>query len=284
MELQQSETTTRYAHDLRDGWPEQIPYLTREEAERAEKRLYRKFGRRDNGRHLLGCRYPTGGWTCVTGEPDGRSRGWRALAHDISHDLHRWLYPNKTPHGSFHSIIEREVIAYIVGSGWLDGKLKSKERAKPTVADRRQQRLANTRAKVAQWKRKLKLAQTKLKGYLADERRHELALTKPLTEPKPAAERKPRMKREPKLNERRARLWSKDLAQHFDITLDFLSDPHVPSLVYPPDHLYDGKMWIDPHEGDHTVSDWREVFGLVTEYAATILWKEQKIIGPARSK
>lgn len=64
----------------------------------------------------------------------------------------------------------------------------------------------------------------------------------------------------------RARRLAKRLAEEYDVELDYLSDPKMPSMVYPPAELTEDENWVDPHEGDHTVDDWNGVLALVEEY------------------
>lgn len=271
---------SRYANNLKDGWPEQLPYVTRVEAKRAEARLYKKFGVLDNGRKRTRCSFGFGAksWVCLSGDSNGLDRGWRRLVHDISHDIHRFRYPNKTPHGSFHSTIEKELIAYVVGqTNWLQGGLRPKTKAKLTVVDKRAQRLAKTQKMVALWTRKLKLAKTKLAGYTADERRQAKALATPYAAPERKERKKPVRT---KLSQREAKRQAVDLANEFDIELDYIVNENKhPRAVYPPTGLYKVDN-DDPYEGDHTVEQdcWLYILDFVCEYVEAILLKGQAAI------
>lgn len=59
--------------------------------------------------------------------PDlGGSGGWHELVHLMSHLCANRLFPKAKGHGAQHAFLEREMIQYVISSGWLDGKLKSK--------------------------------------------------------------------------------------------------------------------------------------------------------------
>ena len=265
----------RYAGNLKAGWPDQLPFVTRIEAERAERKLYAKFGALDNGRKRTKCSYGFGArtWVCLSGDTNSLNRGWRRLVHDISHDIHGWRYPNKTPHGSFHSTIERELIDYVVTqTDWLNGGLRPKARTKPTVLDKRAQRLAKTQKKVALWTRKLKLAKTKLAGYLADEKRQAKVLATPYTAPTPKVRAKPVRT---KLSQRAAKRQAIDLAEFFDIDLEYFDHENkLPRAVYPPSDLYADEE-DDPNAHDHCVEEdcWVYILNFVCQYVEAILAK-----------
>ncbi len=276
-QIETAKPISRYTGDLRDGWPAEIPYITRTEAKRAETRLYKKFGRLDNGRKKTrySFRFRGKAWVCLSGDPGTRDRGWRCLVHDISHDLHHWRYPRKTPHGSFHAAIERELIDYVVNkTSWLQGGLRPKTKAKPTIMDRREQRLAAARDMVAKWERKHKLATTKLKLYRADVHRLERVAAQPIPEPKPAKPRKPSVQR---LTERRARLQARDLAEHFGVHLDHFDGLNVPpNMVYPPDRLYPDET-LDPYHDEHSSEHtWIDTWERVVVYVEAVLAAEAK--------
>jgi hypothetical protein len=266
----------RYAGDLKQGWPDQLPYVTRAEAQKAVAKLFKKYGRRDDGRKKTRPSYGFNkSWVCLSGPSNQLWKGWRRLVHDVSHDLHRWRYPNKTPHGSFHSTIERELIDYVVGqTNWLQGGLKPKAKAAPSVTDRRQAKLDDARAMLAKWERKLKLAQTKVKGYRRDVLRYERAVATPYVAPTPKPRKKPVRK---KLSQREAKRQANELAVAFDIDFDYITNENkYPRMVYPPSGLYTDQN-PDPHAGDHVVEydDWVYILDFVCEYVEAILLKGQ---------
>lgn len=138
---------------------------TPQEALTAARRIWRKgMGRPWRGKVKLtsGWRYtwPRGGTLYVN--PDCRGGGWHELVHDLSHAICNRLFPNAKGHGFQHAHTEKELIRYVVESGFLDGKLR---RDKPAKAkpDKRTERHAATLAKLARWQSKLKRAQTAIR-------------------------------------------------------------------------------------------------------------------------
>lgn len=84
--------------------------------------------------------------------------GWHELVHLISHQMAQRIYPNAPSHGDRHAFVEREMINYVVSSGWLDGKLKSKVRPKAAPDP-----IAPIDIKIKRWETKRKRAETALK-------------------------------------------------------------------------------------------------------------------------
>lgn len=155
-------------HAVNGQWPEVVPELTGPEAIAAGKRLYRAFSKHKRpwrGKWALtsGNRFtwPRGSTFYVnparTGS--GLETGWRDLVHMMSHYLHRELFPTRRPHDPRHHFLEKEMVAYIIKAGWLDGRLK----AKPSKARPKPDRLALTLAAEKRWTTKLRRAQTALK-------------------------------------------------------------------------------------------------------------------------
>lgn len=115
-----------------DVWPKVIPPLTREEAARAYAKLAQKFGQPQDATPGLR-RYPMNTRATVRtcwiatgkrGSPtDTLHKGWRRLVHDFSHRLHTYRYRGKRAHGSFHSTVEAEIVAYVLAKDWLGGTL-----------------------------------------------------------------------------------------------------------------------------------------------------------------
>jgi hypothetical protein len=134
--------------------------ITREEANRAAKRIARHFGHprhgspnqpfhfKHYGRDVRRC------WISRTGR--GLLKGWPRLVHDISHDIFALRHPSFRPHEHGHDALELEIAQYVLAQGWLAGTLRSKPRAKP---DRRE----HTLAAIARWERKAKRAATALR-------------------------------------------------------------------------------------------------------------------------
>ena len=119
-------------HAVNGQWPETIPVLTGPEAISAAKRLYR-FGmkRAFKGKWKLtsGRRYtwPRGGTFYVNPHRENWSEakaGWQDLVHMMSHYCHQRLHPNHRSHDGRHHFLEKEMVVYVIRSGWLEGKLR----------------------------------------------------------------------------------------------------------------------------------------------------------------
>jgi hypothetical protein len=161
-------------------WPDPPPPPpTAQEAIAAARRLYRKFvGHpwRGEWRATSGNRYtwPRRGVYAVN--PDKRESiggGWQALVHDMSHYINDRVVNRKhNGHGVWHATLEREMIAYVIASGWLDGKLRSKAtaKAKPPIQDVRR---ARVEARIVAWERKQKRAETALRKLYQQRRYYE---------------------------------------------------------------------------------------------------------------
>lgn len=149
-------------------WPTTLPAITREEARRAAKRLMRHFAKRDTA-WLRRC------WIALDpARASGLDRGWRRLVHDVSHrvySLHRARGTGKLPriHGGFHANLERDMAAYVLAQGWLDGRLKPAPTAKRILTPN--DKLAKIQAAIRRWESKRKRAETALKKLRAKERR-----------------------------------------------------------------------------------------------------------------
>jgi hypothetical protein len=161
------------------GWPQgPLPPLTGPEAASAAKRLYRLILKRPVNaiRLTSGNRRTYARQGALYVNPD---QGWRDFVHDLSHYLHGKKHPSETGHGWHHARIEKEMIDYVVRSGWLDGKLKRAPKPKPNKVDQRYQQTLDG---IARWETKLKRAQTALKKLRARRKYYETRapLTKPL--------------------------------------------------------------------------------------------------------
>jgi hypothetical protein len=152
-------------HAVNGQWPETMPPLTGPEAIAAAKRLYRFAMKRPwKGKWALtsGRRYtyPRGSTFYVNpGRTGWGTTGWQDLVHMMSHYCHRASYPRAKPHGPQHHFLEKEMVAYVVRSGWLEGRLRpkpSKARAKPDAA-------ARLLAREKRWTTKLRRAETALR-------------------------------------------------------------------------------------------------------------------------
>jgi len=158
--------TDRYT-SVNGTWPAALPKPTPQEAVSGAKRLYRKF---------MGHAY-RGKWKLTSGRRETRrigltfyvnpdevrdhGGGWPAIVHSMSHHVH-WLKHGGRAHDAFgrHAFIERDMIRYVLESGWLTGKLRRPEKPAP---DRRALRYARVLARITAWQAKAKRADTALK-------------------------------------------------------------------------------------------------------------------------
>jgi len=156
--------TERY-HAVNGQWPENVPELTGPEAVAAAKRLYRfamKRAWKGTWKLTSGRRYtwPRGRTFYVNpARGDGLHGGWRDLVHMMSHYCHREQFPRAKPHGANHHFLEKEMVAYVIKSGWLDGRLRPKlgtPRPKPG-------RIVRLDASLKRWTTKLRRAETALR-------------------------------------------------------------------------------------------------------------------------
>lgn len=145
---------------------DQLPPITLQEAQGAVKRLWRlATGKtvtpKTTFKATSGNRYNrirVAGGICVL----NLDAGWWGLVHSISHRAHHRLHPGKRPHDPTQAYLERRLIEHVVGSGWLDGRLKkpAKEKTKP---DLKAVRHARVLARIKVWDAKRKRAETALK-------------------------------------------------------------------------------------------------------------------------
>lgn len=143
--------------------PATLPAITREEAERAAKRLFRAFG----GVNLGGpnmvrparLRYAVRRCWISTKPTTGHFKGWGRLIHDVSHDIHRARHPNARAHDSGHHVIERELAMYVAARDWLSGGLKPAPGAKPSLGDK----LTKIDDALKRWATKARRAETALR-------------------------------------------------------------------------------------------------------------------------
>ncbi len=156
---------------VRDALPEVLPPITREEAEKAMKRLYRKFGKLDSGRRMI--RYRGGVRRCwISSKPTrGHWKGWGRLVHDISHDIFDRVYPYKRPHDPLHVQYETDIAKYVANSGWLEGGLIPKAKVKPTKLEKHSIELQKVDAVIKKWESKQRRAHTALKKWKAKQYR-----------------------------------------------------------------------------------------------------------------
>lgn len=156
-------------------WPDNLPYLESDEALRAYKRLVNKFGKKETMHPTLGWRKrklhpgrkkPRKCWVCLSGDSNSLRRGWRRLVHDISHSIYDWRFPkSKRHHDIAQARIEREMAQYVIDSGWLDGKLKSKLKAKLNKDEKQIAKVNNYIKLIKSWETKEQRAKTYIRKY-----------------------------------------------------------------------------------------------------------------------
>jgi hypothetical protein len=156
-------------------WPEGTDFgrslkPTPEEATRAARRLYRFAMKRPwTGKVVVtsGRRHTWIRRGVLYVNPDERGGGWHEVVHSMSHLCAFRLHPGAAGHGYQHAFVEKEMIAHVVRSGWLNGKLRSKAKPAPDPRDVKRERMA---ARLKAWEAKARRADravTKLRRALA---------------------------------------------------------------------------------------------------------------------
>ena len=157
-------------------WPDEIPPITKEEAFKAYKLLTRKFGSKkvwseyynkwETKKLYIGRRRPRRCWICLSGNCNLLDRGWRRLVHDISHRVYDFRFPQSSrDHNIAQAKIEQEMAQFVIDSGWLDGKLKSKPKPKPTKDEKQTAKTKNLIKLIRSWERKETTAKTYIRKY-----------------------------------------------------------------------------------------------------------------------
>jgi hypothetical protein len=167
-------------------WPDNLPYLESDEALRAYKRLVNKFGKKETMHPTLGWRKrklhpgrkkPRKCWVCLSGDSSSLRRGWRRLVHDVSHRIYDWRFPKSNRHHDIaQARIEQEMSQFVINSGWLDGKLKSKSKAKPTKDEKQNVKIISLEKLIKSWETKEKRAKTYINKYKTKLRRMKIRL------------------------------------------------------------------------------------------------------------
>lgn len=161
-------SSSRRYKSVNGEWPAgKLPPFTFQEGTTATKRLWRKFtGRRfphkiveTSGRRQTWVR--RGVFYLNLRTTANSYKGWKDLVHTLSHMVNDRLY--RSGHSISHSFLEKEMVKYVVVSGWLDGKLKSPERPQRPPPDKQAVRLDRARASIKRWESKLRRAQNALK-------------------------------------------------------------------------------------------------------------------------
>ena len=156
--------------------PNNLPYLTKDECKRAFTLLVRKFGKKEK-RHLykdewvklkmpiqIYAKNPRRCWICLSGNPNGLSKGWRRLIHDVSHMVHTWLRPNLPDHCYQQAELELDMIKYVQFKGWLKGSLKPKVIVL-TKDEQLVKKINHLETLINKWQRRQKTAITFIRKY-----------------------------------------------------------------------------------------------------------------------
>jgi len=173
-------------------FPKQLPILEKDEAERAYKKLVAKFGTKKvwseysnkwitkkmkvRQTRKKGC--PLGNanprywkvkvrkcWLSLNGDTNTLHKGWRRLVHDVSHYVHDFRFPNSNNHDLAQAVIEKEMADYIINQSWLEGKLKTKLKLKPTKDEKQNTKIINLEKLIKSWETKEQRAKTYIKKY-----------------------------------------------------------------------------------------------------------------------
>ena len=184
--------TMKKYRDCNSTLPDVLPYITKEEAQRAYRLLVKKFGRKKtarpkgygthrdfewvNRKMFVRERRPLGKksyetwtrkcWICLSGDPSTLHNGWRRLIHDVSHMVHKWLRPNMNHHCYQQAELELDMIKYVQFKGWLNGTLK-KKKIVLSPEDKKLKKIKHFEALVKKWETKNKTTLTYLKKYKA---------------------------------------------------------------------------------------------------------------------
>lgn len=161
-----------------EPWPKVLPYITREEAERAATKLCRKFGKWEDRSETVKMDasrrrdyLPAGKgarifkpWICLSGDPSTVYRGWRRLVHSLSHRIYHYRYPyERRGHARFHHTLEAEMVAFVLSTDWLQGGLKPKAKAAPSIDEKKVAKFNALQARIARWESKQRRAENALK-------------------------------------------------------------------------------------------------------------------------
>jgi hypothetical protein len=173
-------TRVKY-QSVNGAWPDQVPHPTGPELVTAAKRLWRMAtGAPCPYRVVIATGERAGRWTCrrrvgTRLVRDDKARalvlivnpktGWHEFVHSLSHKAHRKLHPGAPDHDDLgrHAFVERGMIDHVVGSGWLDGRLKRPEKPSAPPCDKRVLRGQRVDAAIVRWERKAKRAERALR-------------------------------------------------------------------------------------------------------------------------
>jgi len=173
--IKRARTQAQLYRDLNGVWPGSVPRLTEAEAKRAARLLYHRFFRKGRvkveiSNRISYAQLPMGGLVVV----NPARQGWREMVHSLSHRFHGRLRPRDKGHGDNHRTLELEMIRHVIASGWLDGKLIPKPRAKAPAKPKHHPRVVEHErvvARIKAWTTKAKRAETALKKLHKEEQR-----------------------------------------------------------------------------------------------------------------
>ena len=178
-------------------FPKQLPILEKDEAERAYKKLIAKFGTKKVWSEYYSGQWITKKmkvrqtrkrgtktwktrvrkcWLSLNGNTNTLSKGWRRLVHDVSHYVHDFRFPNSSNHDLAQAVIEKEMVNYVINQGWLEGKLKTKLKPKPTKDEKQNAKIISLEKLIKSWETKEQRAKTYIKKYKTKLRRLKIRL------------------------------------------------------------------------------------------------------------
>ena len=178
-------------------FPKQLPILEKDEAERAYKKLIAKFGTKKVWSEYYSGQWITKKmkvrqtrkrgtktwktrvrkcWLSLNGNTNTLSKGWRRLVHDVSHYVHDFRFPNSSNHDLAQAVIEKEMVNYVLNQGWLEGKLKTKLKPKPTKDEKQNAKIISLEKLIKSWETKEQRAKTYIKKYKTKLRRLKIRL------------------------------------------------------------------------------------------------------------
>ena len=178
-------------------FPKQLPILEKDEAERAYKKLIAKFGTKKVWSEYYSGQWITKKmkvrqtrkrgtktwktrvrkcWLSLNGDTNTLYKGWRRLVHDVSHYVHDFRFPNSSNHDLAQAVIEKEMVNYVINQGWLEGKLKTKLKPKPTKDEKQNAKIISLEKLIKSWETKEQRAKTYVKKYKTKLRRLKIRL------------------------------------------------------------------------------------------------------------
>jgi hypothetical protein len=158
----------RYQH-VGNTLPAMLPAITRVEASKANRLICRHFGKRSLGPVTMlfdvepYARVRVCWLSAKLSHGADHRKGWGRLIHDLSHYIFRRRHPHFRPHECGHATLEREIAAYVVSKGWLEGTLKPEVPAKQTTEERRRASLERLEERLKRWDVKQRRANSAIK-------------------------------------------------------------------------------------------------------------------------